>query len=293
MSIYVIDKLKPKNDQEFKVVDSSDINWDEKLSSSDLSDVYSKSETDAAISAAVNDSGHLSRIFLKDGGSLPSAGRNTNTIYLVKVDGTEDNVYEEWIDVTGEGSWEKIGDTAPKLDDYYKKADVDTLIESAGAANAAIANQLDEELYEKVTGGYQVTETADDGTETVRDGSLQDAVNVLRNYIDTQDKTYSYDVVSISRGGTMNNGATITNIPTPMDDSDVANKSYVDAAVANLASSGGTLLLTKNDVTSNSTNPGAIIVKGTVVPIYGLKSAAYAETTAFCAKNELEWGTIQ
>jgi hypothetical protein len=293
LSIYVIDKLKPKNDQGFKVVDSSDINWDEKLSSSDLSDVYSKSETDAAISAAINDSGHLSRIFLKDGESLPSAGRNTNTIYLVKVDGTEDNVYEEWIDTTGEGSWEKIGDTAPKLNDYYKKADVDTLVESAGAANAAIANQLDKELYEKVTGGYQVTETSDDGVETVRDGSLQDAVNVLKDYIDTQDKTYSYDVVSISHGGMMNNGATITNIPTPVDDSDVANKSYVDAAITNLASNGGTLLLTKNDITSNSTNPGAIIVKGTVVPVYGLKSAAYVETTAFCSKDELEWGTIQ
>ncbi len=293
MSIYVIDKLKPKNDQDFKVIDSSDINWDEKLASSDVSDVYSRSETDAAISAAINDSGHLSRIFLKDGESLPSVGRNTNTIYLVRVSGTEDNVYEEWIDTTGEGSWEKIGDTAPKLDDYYKKQAVDDLIERSEAAAVAAARAMDETYYSNVVGGYQITEINDDGTKTIRGGSIQDAVNALVKYADEQDKKYSQDVVSITRGGEMKSGATITNVPTPKDDTDVANKIYVDTAVDSLASSGGSLLLTKNDITSNNTSPGAIIVKGVVIPIYGLQSAAYAKASEFCAKDELEWGSVE
>lgn len=65
---------------------------------------------------------------------LPEVGE-PGTIYLIpQSDSDEDTLYDEFIWIDSEGLYEKIGITTPELADYYKKSEVDTLIENAQTA---------------------------------------------------------------------------------------------------------------------------------------------------------------
>ena len=318
MSIGVIDKLKPKNydkttdAERFKIIDSSDIEWDTNFSPSDMKlDAYSKSEIDSKFTTAktwddtvltnakkytdtqIAASGHLTRIVLKLGESLPPGSQaNEMAIYMVPVVVDDDGdpidgetftmnavtatsatatnatmnavnatsavstsvnvhsltatrvVYEEYIWIKDEQSWEKIGDTDPKLDNYYTKDQVDYAMSQVGAQVMA---EVAEE-YLSLHGGVLLPQTT-----------------------------------SIQPHGT------ISNIPTPTDDLDAANKKYVDA-VSKMLQSDETPLLLPDQIqpyTKDLNRQAGFLVKDRFVIINGLGSAAFESAESL----SLSWET--
>ena len=85
----------------------------------DLLNVYTKTETDSAIAAAIVAVDHLSREIVE---TLPE-NANANVIYMVRREGgTGQDVYNEYMYING--AWEIIGDTSVDLTSYAKKEDI-------------------------------------------------------------------------------------------------------------------------------------------------------------------------
>ena len=84
-----------------------------------LSNVYTKTETNSAIAAAIAAVDHLSREIVE---ALPE-NANKNVIYMVpREGGTGQDVYNEYMYING--AWEIIGDTSVDLTGYAKKEDI-------------------------------------------------------------------------------------------------------------------------------------------------------------------------
>ena len=84
-----------------------------------LTNVYTKTETDSAIAAAISAVDHLSREIVE---ALPE-NANKNVIYMVlRGSGTGQDVYNEYMYING--TWEIIGDTSVDLTGYAKTEDI-------------------------------------------------------------------------------------------------------------------------------------------------------------------------
>ena len=112
-----------------------------------LLNVYTKTETDNAIAAAIAAADHLSREIVE---ALPE-NANDNVIYMVRrKGGTGQDVYNEYMYING--AWEIIGDTSVDLTGYAKTEDIlvksvssDFTVTEAGqlTLNAAAAPEID------------------------------------------------------------------------------------------------------------------------------------------------------
>ena len=286
MPITVIDKIKQKNNQDFKLLDASDINWDVDIPSSSLpDDVYTKGQTDAAIASAVAEAGHLSRSVVEE---LPPTGED-NVIYMVsKPDGGSQNVYEEYMYINGQ--FEKIGTSEVDLSNYVTNASLTSRLEGY-----ATTESLDSYLTKEAASSTYLTEgdLADYATST----ALQETLTQAKQYADSQDavtlqaaKAYT-DTEKAKylplAGGTMT--GTITGLPTPTSNTDVATKEYVDSVAAGVTPSD---MLTAEEITTGSTN-GTIAVEGTDVAVKGLGTAAYLNSEDLLNSNDLVWNSIQ
>lgn len=67
-------------------------------------------QTKTEVQALIQQAGHMEKKIVE---SKPTTGLD-NILYLVPKDGGADNVYEEWLWI--DSKWEKIGDTATKID---------------------------------------------------------------------------------------------------------------------------------------------------------------------------------
>lgn len=67
-------------------------------------------QTKSEVQALIQQAGHMEK---KIAESKPTEGQD-NVLYLIPKDGGADNVYEEWLWINSK--WEKIGDTATKID---------------------------------------------------------------------------------------------------------------------------------------------------------------------------------
>lgn len=84
-----------------------------------LTNVYTKTETNSAIAAAIAAVDHLSREIVE---TLPE-NANENVIYMVRREGgTGQDVYNEYMYING--AWEIIGDTSVDLTGYAKTEDI-------------------------------------------------------------------------------------------------------------------------------------------------------------------------
>lgn len=111
-----------------------------------LTNVYTKTETDSAIAAAIAAVDHLSREIVE---TLPE-NANANVIYMVRREGgAGQDVYNEYMYING--TWEIIGDTSVDLTGYAKKEDIvvksvssDFTVTEAGqlTLNAAAAPEI-------------------------------------------------------------------------------------------------------------------------------------------------------
>ena len=101
-----------------------------------ITDAYTKTEVDSAITTAVANAEHLKRSIVA---TLPEvASADTHTIYMVEITGGDGNQkYEEFMLING--AFEKIGDSAVDLTDYATK-------EYADQAEADAKAYTDEQL---------------------------------------------------------------------------------------------------------------------------------------------------
>ena len=91
------------------------------------SDVYTKEETDKAITDAIAD---VKTTDFQTATELPTENISTNTIYLITKEGEDGDIYEEYIYVNNK--WEKIGETIVDLSQYSTTEEM----------NAAIAAEI-------------------------------------------------------------------------------------------------------------------------------------------------------
>lgn len=286
MPITVIDKIKQKNNQDFKLLDASDINWDVDIPSSSLpDDVYTKGQTDAAIASAVAGAGHLTRSVVA---ALPPTGKD-NVIYMVsKPDGGSQNVYEEYMYINGQ--FEKIGTSEVDLSNYVTNAGLTSRLEGY-----ATTESLDDYLTKTEASSTYLTEG--DLADYATSSALQETLTQAKQYADSQDSATlqaakAYTDTEKAKylpltGGTMT--GTITGLPTPSNNTDVATKEYVDSVAAGVTPSD---MLTAEEITTGSTN-GTIAVEGNDVAVKGLGTAAYLNSEDLLTSNDLVWNSIQ
>lgn len=73
--------------------------------------------------------------------ALPTTDISSSTIYLLPVNGDNDNVYEEYIRI--EDKWESIGTTQTDLSNYYTKTQIDNKITTINNTLATKVDKID------------------------------------------------------------------------------------------------------------------------------------------------------
>lgn len=123
-----------------------------------LKNVYTKSETDAAISAAVTNANHLKRKVVSSIDEVEADKNNADAlqyIYMVKTGlESDDNKYREYIvveDESGNRSVEKVGDWEVDLSGYAKTADVNKeLAKKADSDKVYTKEQADQAISDAI-----------------------------------------------------------------------------------------------------------------------------------------------
>lgn len=234
-----------------------------------ITDAYTKSETDSAITTAIANADHLKRAIVD---VLPEVGAaDEHTIYMVpKADGS--GQYDEYMVITDKESnkkFEKIGDSAVDLTDYATKGYVDT-------AKAAAVTEAGTQADAKIAGAIDALDVAD---SEIADQYVS-AVSQENGKVKVTRKALPAKQV-VAEGAT---DGTIS-----VDGSDVAvhglkSAAFTESSDYATAAQGAKAdtALQKADIAAGGAN-GTVSVKGADVAVTGLKSAAYADTGAFDA----------
>ena len=275
------------------------------LSGYGINDAYTKAQTDSAISTAVANAPHLKREIVT---VLPDVGdANENTIYMVGTGaGNQDSVYEEYMLING--GFEKIGSSEVNLTNYATKSYVDTAesdaIATAGTnADSKIAAKVGDIGSQTVKQYVDAAKTAAqdyadglaDNYATAAQGAKADtAVQKTDVTTGTANGTIAVqgqDVAVKGLGTAAYTASTAYDAAGSADTAEQNAKDYADSLAGNYATAAQGALadsaLQKADVTTGTAN-GTIKVDGTDVPVHGLGSAAYANTTAFDAAGTAE-----
>lgn len=131
---------------------------DVKANKTALENVYTKSETDTAISVAVTNANHLKRKVVGSVDEVEADKDNADAlqyIYMVKTGlESDDNKYREYIvveDESGNRSVEKVGDWEVDLSDYAKTEDVNKeLAKKADSDKVYTKEQADQAISEAI-----------------------------------------------------------------------------------------------------------------------------------------------
>lgn len=130
----------------------------------------------------------FSIIVLQEGEDLPEAG-NPNTIYFKKKEGSDKDVYNEYIYI--ETAWELIGSTEVDLSNYYTKdqvytkSEVDSKLSDAGSGDVVAASEFTTENRVIVSNG---------AGKVVKDSGVLIENLALKSYVD--EKEISWDKVT-------------------------------------------------------------------------------------------------
>lgn len=242
------------------------------LSGYGITDAYTKTQTDSAISTAVANAPHLKRSIVE---ALPDVGEaDANTIYMVGTgDGSQDSVYEEYMLING--GFEKIGSSEVDLTNYATKDYVDTA-ESDAVATAG--TNADSKIATKV---------GEIGDQTVKQ-YVDEAKTAAQNYADSLADNYA----TADQGALADSALQKADITTgtangtiSVDGSDVPVKGLGSAAYLTAGSASGNVPVNGAALGTTANVPVVTNASGQLVPHASgaLKSAAFADTTAFDA----------
>ena len=115
----------------------------------DLENYFTKSETISEIESAVQSLGKI--ITIKGTADrlehLPESENNAGDLWFVKSDSSENDTYNEYIwitEISGNGKWEFIGQTAAQVDlsEYSKKEYVDEQISKLKNETISLSDQI-------------------------------------------------------------------------------------------------------------------------------------------------------
>lgn len=241
-----------------------------------ITDAYTKSDTDSAISTAVANADHLKREIVE---ILPEVDEaDEHTIYMVGTGaGSEDSVYEEYMLVNG--SFEKIGSSKVDLTDYALKSEVTSAKEEAIATAGTNADS-------KITA--KVGAIGDGTVKDYVDQAEIDAVNSAKSYADGLASNYATadqgakadtalqknDIASGSTNGTI-----------AVDGTDVSVKGLASAAYKVAGSASGNVPVNGADLGTTANAPVVTDASGQLIPHASgaLGTAAFSATDAFDA----------
>lgn len=242
------------------------------LSGYGITDAYTKTQTDSAISTAVANAPHLKRSIVE---ALPEVGEaDANTIYMVGTgEGSQDSVYEEYMLING--GFEKIGSSEVDLTNYATKDYVDTA-ESDAVATAG--TNADSKIAAKV--GDLGDQTVKQYVDAAKTAAQSYADSLADNYATAEQGALAdsalqkADIVSGNANGTIS-----------VDGTDVPVKGLGSAAYLTAGSASGNVPVNGAALGTTANVPVVTNASGQLVPHASgaLKSAAFADTTAFDA----------
>lgn len=253
MPVQLIDKIKQKNNGTFKLVDASDINWNANIPSDKIPAEYVKK--DAMNTAIANAVAGAPHLkrVVLAKGSTLPSTGEENTIYMLPDLTESKNEYTEYFWVNGK--FEKLGGSKTDLSNYPTKSEMNSAIKTASGASSTDA-------------------------QVKADKALKDA----KAYTDQEKAKY----LPLT-GGTLSGKIKYAAGQAINDKNDIATKAYVDTVASGILSSD---VLTVTSITTGTTN-GTIKVKDKSVAVYGLKSAAYHDTSDFLTPDDLTWSSIK
>lgn len=258
------------------------------LSGYGITDAYTKTQTDQAITTAVANAPHLKREIVT---VLPEVEEaNESTIYMVGTGtGSEDSVYEEYMLING--GFEKIGSSEVDLTNYATKAYAD---QAESDAIATAGTNADSKIAAKV---------GDIGSSTVKDyvdqakSDAEDYADGLAGNYATADQGAKADT-ALQQADVTTGGANGT---IAVKGTDVAVKGLGSAAYLTAGSASGNVPVNGAALGTTANVPIVTNASGQLIPHASgaLGTAAFVATTAFdsagTAQNlvtELEEGAV-
>lgn len=246
------------------------------LSGYGITDAYTKTQTDSAITTAVANADHLKREIVS---ALPEVEEaDEHTIYMVGTGtGSEDSVYEEYMIING--GFEKIGSSEVDLTNYALKTEVTT------AKNEAIATagtNADSKISTKV--GNIGSGTVKDYVDTAK----SQAQSAAEDYADSLADNYA----TAAQGAKADSALQKANITTgtsngsiAVSGTDVSVKGLASAAYKAAGTASGNVPVNGAALGTTANVPVVTNTSGQLIPHASgaLGTAAFAATTAFDA----------
>lgn len=249
-----------------------------------ITDAYTKGEADAAISAAVANADHLKREIVE---SLPDPGEaDENTIYMVPQGGsTEDpgtstSHYNEYMLING--AFELVGSSQVDLSGYATETFVTSAIGALDVADTAVANQYVSQVVE--TDGKIAVTRAPLPVISVTEGSANGTIAVNGADVNVHGLgTAAYtDADAYEAAGAA--AAAIAAL-------DKTDSAQVGQYVSAVSQQDGIITVTRAQLPAaatlvEGTANGTVKFNGTDVPVHGLGSAAYTESSAYATSAQ-------
>lgn len=204
-----------------------------------ISDAYTKTQADSAISAAIAKAPHLKREIVEQ---LPEAdAANDSTIYMVGTGaGSETSVYKEYMLINGK--FELLGDSKVDLTNYATKTEVETAkndaITAAGtAADGKIATEIGKlDVADAAISGQYVSSVAEtNGKITVTRAPLPAAATLVEGTANGTVKFNGTDVAVHGLGTAAFAATTAFDAAGAATTAEINAKKYADDLAGNYA----------------------------------------------------------
>ena len=244
-----------------------------------ITDAYTKGQTDSKIAEAIAAAPHLKREIVQD---LPAVGSaDANTIYMVPQGGstsdpgTAASHYNEYMLING--AFELIGSSQVDLTGYATETFVTNAINALDVADTAVANQYVSQVVE--TDGKIAVTRAELPVKSVTEGSANGTISV--NGADVN--VHGLGSAAYTDAADYEAAGAAAAAVAALDKADSAQAGQYVSAVSQ---ENGIITVTRAQLPAaatlvEGTKNGTVKFNGTDVPVHGLGSAAYTESTAY------------
>lgn len=244
-----------------------------------ITDAYTKGQTDSKIAEAIAAAPHLKREIVQD---LPAVGSaDANTIYMVPQGGstsdpgTAASHYNEYMLING--AFELIGSSQVDLTGYATETFVTNAINALDVADTAVANQYVSQVVE--TDGKIAVTRAELPVKSVTEGATNGTIAV--NGADV--KVHGLGSAAYTNAADYEAAGAAAAAVAALDKADSAQAGQYVSAVSQ---ENGIITVTRAQLPAaatlvEGTANGTVKFNGTDVPVHGLGSAAYTESTAY------------
>ena len=244
-----------------------------------ITDAYTKGQTDSKIAEAIAAAPHLKREIVQD---LPAVGSaDANTIYMVPQGGstsdpgTAASHYNEYMLING--AFELIGSSQVDLTGYATETFVTNAINALDVADTAVANQYVSQVVE--TDGKIAVTRAELPVKSVTEGSANGTIAV--NGADVN--VHGLGSAAYTNAADYETAGAAAAAVAALDKADSAQAGQYVSAVSQengIITVTRAALPTAPEITEGSTD-GTIAVGDEDVPVHGLGSAAFTESTDY------------